>query len=251
MCAVFTALVSVSLETFSTPGTVKEWVGALLLFPGYSSAIIFVGWTLAYEVFFYLVFAALLAFRLDIRNTLLILTSVFFGLIAVGQIWSFEDDGFIQVATSVLLVEFLLGAWIAYYIIVVKSKNVVAGITFLTAGIVAFALGLIVGYDKVPHVISWGLPSASIVLGAVLIERASGVSTFFQRYAVLGDASYGLYLIHPAIISIIFYPLVERGAFGDFSFGVLLSISLFLNILASILLNRYIEPKLRWHRKMS
>src|SRR5690348_2252421 len=60
--------------------TIPEFFGAMFLLPGYSASIIGPGWTLSYEVYFYLCFG--LAMTLGLTRGLFALTLFFFGAIA-------------------------------------------------------------------------------------------------------------------------------------------------------------------------
>jgi exopolysaccharide production protein ExoZ len=178
-----------------------ETVGALLLWP--SSASLFIGpaWTLSYEMFFYICFG--FAMMLSLTRGLIVLSLVFGALITVGhsvKITSYD----LVVATNPLLAEFLAGAaigWLAHMGRLPLRWGPV--LTALGAGL--FLAGIIAGYTRWPSQLTWGVPSAILVLGIVSWERARGAAPLVQRMSRLGDSSYVLYLIHILIGTVAVY----------------------------------------------
>lgn len=170
-------------------------VQSFLLLPGYSSNIIGAGWTLAYELYFYVCFALVLGLP---RRGLGILTIFFVACIASRALIRPAAGSFLDVVTNSLLLEFLAGAWIARLFLsgISLSKQETMPIILLGAG--AFIGGLMFDYTRLPSVIVWGIPSALIVCGFVFAEAA--LPNWIKRIAFLGDSSYSLYLIHMLLI---------------------------------------------------
>jgi exopolysaccharide production protein ExoZ len=244
-CAFLTAIAYYLLGRGIHQDSVWDWFGSLLLFPGYSSNIIFVGWTLTYEMYFYLAFTLILALNLSIVRSLLLLTVVFIFSVSMGiGISDIKEDGFLSVLTSILLMEFVLGSWIAYLFIHLGSSRLIGGIT-LFIGIFLFAMWYLYGYDDVPRTVSWGMPSAFIVLSLVLLEKGEINGILGQLVKTLGDASYALYLIHPMIISILVFGL-PNGDIEPVGFFVFLMCSMFFSTIFAVLIDKFIQPKLRF-----
>lgn len=146
-----------------------------------------VGWSLNYEIFFYLLFGLFWFFK----KNLFIITFVFF--IIFYLISSLTD------LYSILFFEFIFGI-IAYKI----SKNykhistkkidyllLFFGLSFLFGWSLFFSLP-----SGIFRVILWGGSGFLIVLSLVSIENRSINSIHKNIFTVIGDASYTIYLTH-------------------------------------------------------
>ncbi len=180
--------------------SIKDTVYSLLLLPGYSPLIIGPGWTLSYELYFYLCFGLFMMLGLSLGVTAM---SLFFVVsIAVGLVLSNSSELF-HLATSTLLLEFLAGAWIAYFFVSGARLSKISADMMLYAAIAAFLASLGYGYHRLPSMLSWGVPSALLITGSVFRERVGGVTRAVQRLSFLGDSSYSLYLLHLLVIDLV------------------------------------------------
>jgi exopolysaccharide production protein ExoZ len=151
--------------------------------------LVVVGWTLNYEMFFYLLFA--LGLRLG-RPVMLPL-AIIGGLTAAG--WILEPQGTLsRFYTSTLLVEFAFGLLISRAVFF--RSGLLGGALALAGFACLLSWGL--GSDTPDwRVLYWGVPAAAIVAGFVAIERAGAFPALALRpLEKLGDASYSLYLTH-------------------------------------------------------
>lgn len=156
--------------------------------------IVYVGWTLEWEMLFYFVFGISLWFR-SWSISLILTTSVLF-------VFALSVSNFI-------LMEFIAGLFVA--LLTKKYGFKKFGITSLVLGSILLLISI---NDDVRETlinsreILWGIPSALIVYGAVTINQAN--SPFGK---LLGDASYSIYLIQ--IFSIpFFYKLFSISKLG-------------------------------------
>ena len=156
------------------------------------------GWTLCYEMYFYLLFAIALFFH---RKYLLLILSCFFisgvilGLFYTTPIW-------MKVATNPILFEFLIGAAIATLLLEKKHlllKKIFALILFIASLAVLFIHDLNFGDFTRPLI--FGLPCGLFLVLAIYLEKI-GLNTP-KILKSMGDSSYTLYLIHPFILSAI------------------------------------------------
>lgn len=178
-------------------GSAIEFLGSFLLFPGYSPFIIGPGWTLSYEVYFYLCFGTVLV--LSLRRGLLVLATFFFLSIILGLIFRVADP-VLRVLTDSLLIEFLFGAGIAYLLLVGVRAPVGLSFVMQALGLAAFLVGYLIGYSRFPSLIMWGIPSAILLAGLVFNERNGLTPNLVKKCAFLGNSSYSLYLIHILLI---------------------------------------------------
>ena len=180
-------------------GSIWNVLGSLLLFPGYSYLIISQGWTLSYEVYFYICFGFFM--MLGLLRGLLVMSLFFLVAIAVGLVFHSDSAGF-HLVTNSLLVEFLFGAWIAYFFVLDARLSTTLSNVILLLGLGIFSGGLAFGYNRFPSVLMWGAPSALLIAGSVFNERGGNLPVFIQRYSYLGDSSYSLYLLHVLLIGV-------------------------------------------------
>jgi exopolysaccharide production protein ExoZ len=194
--------------------SIGQLFGSILLLPGYSGLIIGPGWTLSYEVYFYLCFG--IAMLLGLTRGLVALTAFFGAAIAAGIVFGKSNQMF-WVFTNSLLIEFLFGAWIGYAVVSkVRLSNHVASLLLLAAFSI-FGAGIAFGYSRLPSLITWGVPSAMLVAGLIVRESNGSVPSTIKRFAFLGDSSYSLYLLHVVLIDAIIFsaigfysPITER-----------------------------------------
>ena len=149
------------------------------------------GWTLNYEMFFYVSFAAALGVPPRLRVVVLSLWLV--GLVIAG--WLFHPaNPALSVYTDPLLLEFLFGVLLGA--LASSSAQIppwVASVA-LIAGLAAFVLDAIYPL-QLARELMWGVPAALLVCGCVLLEKQVPAPRFRPLLA-LGDGSYSIYLIH-------------------------------------------------------
>jgi len=185
-----------------------EFIGSLLLLPGYSAMIIGPGWTLAYEIYFYLCFS--IAMIVGLEKGIRALTVFFTASIALRFFIDISPQA-INVFTNSLLIEFLFGAWIGYAVVSdVRVGNLPARL-MVALGIAGFLAGIIFGFTRLPSLLMWGVPSALLVAGLVFSERNGHISRLIRKCSFLGDSSYSLYLIHVVLIDIVIVLAINSG----------------------------------------
>ena len=173
-------------------------LASLALWPQSSMPVLQVGWTLTFEMGFYLIFAALLLLPPRIRPWLLLLWGA--GVLVGLRALSFETMPGSPFALMFhpLVLEFLLGAAVAYILPRWRDEGWARFIAL--AGAFAFAAWLAVGLDPAEpafpaqRVLVFGAPAALLLAGLVRRDVAGGrVPAWLER---LGDQSYALYLSH-------------------------------------------------------
>lgn len=177
------------------------WVGQSLLFlpgPGGRPALIFVGWTLVYELAFYLLYGVIL--WVNPRQAPIL-------CLPVLVILAFDPLP-IGFGPWPLMIEFALG--IGIYLLMERAKPLRALPGPVGLGLAALGLAVllippsVIGYNpddyqSLQRVFCWGLPASAVILGLVLAERA-GFALKNKTALLLGAASYAIYLLHPVAI---------------------------------------------------
>lgn len=181
------------------------------------------GWTLNYEMFFYVLFASTLI--LPKKARLPILIGIFSCLTLTGIFYTSSNPLIITYTDSILL-EFLAGVILGYAVEFDRLPSRTWGYTFLATGFSLFVLAASTEIAS-PRVLVWGIPALIVVAGAVTLEL-NGCMPIVTLAALIGDASYSIYLTHTLTISAI----LKLGIF--FSPSARLAAGLCLSVLVGL-----------------
>lgn len=164
------------------------------------------GWSLNYEMFFYVLFA--LALRISPRWAPAITVGWIVAFFVVINGVASESPTMNFYARPIVL-EFCLGV-LAFYLFRwaddrrERLARLAAGKLLLGVVLVGATLAIVLLEQYYKETISRallaGLPGFAIVLSALLLERIYGVATKNQTIYLLGEASYIIYLVHPYIV---------------------------------------------------
>ncbi len=242
----------------SAGGAWRHFLQSLALWPQTSHPTLVVGWTLIFEMYYYLIFAVLLLLP---RRYLSMALVIWGAQILLSQ--SLPDaKGWIELVRSPLSLEFIAGAFAG---LLVVKKKIISPLVVLGVGMVLFCGALVFLADGGPwhrdwsRVIFFGLPGALIAHGLVNLEMAKQIKT--PRWArALGDWSYSLYLCHVIVILVVkniweflepfglpeIMHLKSQGYWGELSFAlVAICASLFTAMLSYHFIERPATAKLR------
>ena len=191
----------------------SDILSSILLLPQSSTSLLIVSWTLVFEMYFYLVFAAILSRP---RRWFFPSLGVWFVLeLAMSAVFPHSTNPYLGFIASPLAIEFMLGTLVGYAYV---SERMPFALTALVVGVLAavgvwiasLAPGLTadLGKNDITRVVQFGLPAALLVYGLVGLERRS-VNLAPAWSVHLGDASYALYLWHVPV-TIVFGALAFR-----------------------------------------
>lgn len=203
---------------------------SLLIFPTTSivdsfSPLLVVGWTLAFEWLFYILFFSLIAF--NVKRKALFLGGIILCLVIIGRISHFNDLRMIF-PTNPIMIEFLFGVIICYFYLNVKKISALVGAILLASGVLGYLLMVIYGFGHVWHyqlvlsgdesmnrVLNWGVPSSFIVAGAVILEKEGRLNSLWSNKVsiLMGDASYSIYLVHLTVLNLLILLYLKTGFF--------------------------------------
>jgi len=192
MVAVALCMPSLFRTLLVEPGTLVQ---SLLFIPHYSHSfpdrvwpLLVPGWSLNYEMFFYLLFAASLALPGRARLPALVLAML--ALAGIGMAAGPFENACAQTFTSPLLLLFvsgaLLGAWWLHHR---REPPVALAVLLIVAGTALLLMpqmSLLGGYQQ--------LAGATLVVGGSLHGRFAGWKN--RVLQAIGDSSYSLYLTH-------------------------------------------------------
>jgi exopolysaccharide production protein ExoZ len=167
-----------------------------------------VGWTLNYEMFFYLIFSLSLLLRGRYRLPCVLAT---LASLVLASALPFENAPF-RLATSPMLLEFAAGILIAAWY---RSGNTLAknvDLLFIAIGLIGVGLSFFVQPPKADfaRALMWGFPAALIILGLLSYERNHNMRRI-EWLKTLGDASFAIYLSHPITIAACKYLFSKAG----------------------------------------
>lgn len=198
---VLAVLVPMYLLTGMGGAEKRDWsyiVMSAFLVPQTSQPVLGVAWTLTHEVLFYAIFALCILSR----RLLPILMGLWASLILINQyVWDLPFPGGFLLSLYNML--FILGigcAWLLRRVTVPRAGLVLAlGLAVVAAGWAA-ELSTGVRWDVQRYL--YGVSSVLVILGMVELERSGRLRV--PSWMVLGGAaSYGIYLVHAVVQSLI------------------------------------------------
>lgn len=166
--------------------------------------VISAGWSLNYEMIFYLVMAGALFLPRARRFVGLIL-----GLMAVVAFGFLYHPAYFLGANPMFL-QFAAGAVVAEIALKDRLPRRWAGYLAIGLGVAGFAIAS--RFDLFEHLwrpLFWGAPALLLVAGSVTVERAGRLPNI-EVLRALGDASYSIYLCH-VIITELFTKVIPTG----------------------------------------
>ena len=146
-----------------------------------------VGWTLNFEMFFYLLFG--LAFLVRQRHQLLLVTVA---LLLVSEVLG-RLGVLSRFYNNDIIYEFLLGIGLG----VLYRRGLIREGIWMPLALLAVAGYAIYHLDASQRLLHWGLPSALVVLAFVSLEPLFAGNRLLKA---LGDCSYSVYLIHVLVL---------------------------------------------------
>lgn len=203
------------------------------------------GWTLNYEIFFYLIFGLWLLVPERWRpagNTVTIGLLVAIGVVLELPLHA-SVAGFY---TSSIMIEFLLGILLGVLVVrdgaLLRIPVPIAWAVMI--GAIAFAVVLPAINIYFPRMITRGIP-AFFAVGAMLALERQGQIADRKALRLLGDASYSLYLSHFVVLSVVSQiwrrlPIAPSPLFY-IAFGI---VAVGISLIAGVVCYRFVEQPL-------
>lgn len=208
---------------------------------------LFVGWTLNYEMLFYLCITS--GLMLSSRHYLLIAISALvliyltLGVLADNSLL----NGFFG---NLKIFEFVLGilAFKIYRFGYLKNIPYLFGL-FISAGCLFFMIYAETKQIKIDSFFTYGIPSFFLLLSALSLELIMGSPIVKTIATFVGDTSYAIYLSHAFVIEFIRKVVIKHSDFLQHHMSVVIIVSLSASILVGYFLHRYLDQPLQHYLK--
>jgi exopolysaccharide production protein ExoZ len=167
---------------------------AFIAFTDGEMPVVYVGWSLEYEMYFYLTVALLMAATREVWRNIVV---IFSAAAIVGRIPGVDQAlGNYAFFADPMILEFVLG-------IIAGSVFVTGRVGWPMAVAATCAIAAVLVSDPAGRVIVSGIPSACLVAAAAFVSRARLDPSWPERaLARLGDASYSIYLAQVQTVSL-------------------------------------------------
>jgi exopolysaccharide production protein ExoZ len=189
----------------------EEILETLIIIPffnlGYfTGPVLFLGWTLSFEFFFYIIFT--FALWINKKQPLIIILATLLPLVLIGYLFPNITEHRFKFATNAIILEFLMGCICGYiYLGNIKlSMRFTYVITF--TGLLLMILPVFYGFGKISEmaytldgtlsmlrIFKWGVPAFLLVTGIVMMEK-NGKLKVPGLLVTIGNISYSAYLVH-------------------------------------------------------
>jgi peptidoglycan/LPS O-acetylase OafA/YrhL len=226
---------------FSSSANDPQWLNSLFLIPAYAYPLLEVGWTLVYEMMFYVLFAFLLLLPRHYLPWGLLGWALW---VAAGYMFGWQNENALAFHFfSPLVFEFIAGAVVGLiYLNVTGSRGL--ALLCIALGLAGLLIWFFIGgtfEDQGPRVLRLLGPACLLVLGAAWLDRhGSSVPEAFVR---LGDWSYALYLTH--LLSLSAFGLIWSAlGLSHWPAGIFILLSTSVALIGAALTYRFIEAPL-------
>lgn len=220
--------------------------------PGTSEVfpVLYQGWTLNYEVFFYGI--VLLALLRPASQRFSMIAVVLLGFVAVGH-WLPSSQPWASVYTDPLLVEFLVGYGFGHLRLRGLRFARRSGLALIGLGLIGFGLAAATaeGPEGWRRILVWGMPAICLIIGSVTIEDRQALPAI-PLAGLLGEASYAIYLTHGMAISLLVAIWHRLGVWTAIGLDtpILAAATFGLCVTAGVVFHRVVEvPMLRRLRR--
>ena len=196
---------------------------------GENFPVVNIGWTLWYEMYFYLFFG------------LTMLGSVQFALWAMGILFTLSvligylipgTSPVLYVYLNQLVLEFFLGGLAGYLVLHGRKVPVLLAWGLVFSGVAIFAVQFIAGEWPIGRIFTRGVP-ALLILGGLVSLEVHCRFTSPQWVLRVGDECYSLYLSHSLVLALIFKGYVFLGLIRWLPPDVFIPLCVFIAVLAA------------------
>ncbi len=204
-------------------------IESLLLLPNPHKFVLTVGWTLVWEMLFYVVFAFVLQLpRARVGAALAIWFAAQLGLYFV---WTGAANFYLNFIATPLPLEFIFGTlvgrlYLADWFPAPRLAAALAAAVAVAMSVWVSAAHLLLDDpNDITRVLVFGIPAALLVYGAVALE-ARNILVAPRALQAVGDGSYAIYLWHLSILVVVRHLLERYHPAGPLVHGAILAVTL-------------------------
>ncbi len=214
---------------------------------GIARPIFTLGWTLNYEMFFYVLFASALV--LPARRAVAAVAAVLVAAVAVGRLVPLPP-GPLAFWTQPITLEFVFGMGLGLLRRDGLRLPPPARLALGAGAVLLLALDLMNSAHRpsdwitptdLVRVLGWGLPAALLVAAAVLGGEDGARDARWPLLDALGDASYALYLVHPFVVGTLMRTWTLGGLAARFGYWPFVVLSVALSVAAAFVTRERFE----------
>ncbi|MDR2583302.1 MAG: acyltransferase [Fibromonadaceae bacterium] len=196
-----------SLNFISRTISVSDFIRSIFFVPSESgnsgSPIISQGWTLNYEIFFYVIVTFCIIFA---KKYITIICSLILALIIIGLNWLNPENYIMAYYKETMSLEFIYGIGLYHFYKYVNTSkiqfNKTAKIIILPAlAIISYGALIFNNFASHSEYLFRGIPALILVASILFLEENIKNTKIIQFGVKLGEASYTMYLIHFLIIN--------------------------------------------------
>lgn len=246
----------------STTVSISGFIKSVLFIPGpenRGSPVLGQGWTLNFEMLFYVSMALCVAF---IKN------KKYIAVICAGALVLFLimlhlvniDSYILTVYKNGLMPEFIFGillyyAYSFYYNRKHGKTGIVKTMVFVTMAVISY---LYMGYSEITGFsimknrnINWGIPALAIVAAVLFLENDIKENRLVKFFVWMGEASYAMYLFHYHIVTFfsrIVFPKTLGTKDGNIIIGLIkITLGIVFTIILSLIIYEMIDKQIQKH----
>ncbi len=228
-------------------------VDSFLLIPTHGVLLIMQGWTLSYELYFYLMFSLMLCIVSE-RLAPVFLSLWGASIVAGALLFSSSNWPVLDLAASPLILEFLAGC-LVYHIYHKASLHPHAGTMLVAISFLWLSSTIVWTFyahrgsqlwiqdSRWARPFTYGVFAAIFLLGLMELER-SNIIRFARPFEAIGNWSYSIYLSHLAIVEVVGRVIAHFAVRLPFAILLVYVVSIPLVLLVGYLSYNWIEVPL-------
>lgn len=204
------------------------------------------GWTLSYEVAFYILVGMSLLLPASRRLPAVTAVIVVASLVGLG----IDSPGLASFFTDSIILEFAAGLAVGWAALEVRRRGLrpsptVLIVVHLAGWLVLFTAGSVARNDMDMRILRWGVPAAVIVATAVLFEMSGRRVPRWRVLEHLGDASYATYLSHLFTVRILGELWARAGLTDSVPAGILYALAVVASVVVGSIVHVVVDRPLR------
>jgi exopolysaccharide production protein ExoZ len=206
--------------------------------------VILAGWTLNFEMAFYVLFAIALATRLSLLK---VIAPVLLVVAFLAGMSPHRDSHTLPFYANTMVLEFLFGILLAKTLPHARRLSQPVACLFIIIGFLVLLLWAYPNFTLYRGIL-WGVPALAIVWAAIALEYRWGYLAPGWMLE-LGDASYSIYLTHGLVLPVVGMAMVHGTTRSDPVRWAILFAIVVLCVISGELTYRFIElPITRWFK---